>query len=282
MPRKYHREKTGQLKKVCGLYREANRRKYGQWLVEGPQAVRELLIWSPDSLRDIYASDIGLQKHPDIAALIEKIDSYLHLLPPALFQELFPDAQGIAAVCRAPQLTEATESGNSAVSSAFFTNARLLIFALQADNPGNLGTIIRSAAAVGADGVLAGVKSADLGNPKLIRASAGSVFHIPLRAQQDFSQVIAAARKANMQIFLADGAGDTLLSALPTSVLKKPTLWIVGNEAHGFTGAQRQAADQIISIPMWGKTESLNLAIAATLCLYASATAQHTEKFSEQ
>jgi TrmH family RNA methyltransferase len=136
-------------------------------------------------------------------------------------------------------------------------------------DPGNAGTIIRAADAAGAAGVIFTAASVDVRSGKVIRASAGSLFHLPVVQGPTLAEALAAIRAAGLQVLAAHPSGR---EAAPD--LHAPTAWLFGNEAHGLSAQAREAADGIVGIPMYGRAESLNLAMAATLCLYASATAQ--------
>ncbi|MGV9196282.1 TrmH family RNA methyltransferase [Arcanobacterium canis] len=271
---------TGQLKKVVGLYSRSSRRKWEQAVVEGPQAVREVLRYCPQLIRDVYVTHTGLDAHPDIDSLLRSVDPFTHILPEDLFEQVTLTAQGLLAVIDIPDELEFDELMAQSPS--------LIVCPVQLSDPGNLGTIIRSADAAGADAVILGAGSVEATNPKVIRSTAGSAFHLPILEEEDVVTVVARVKSHGMQVLLADGGGDTdLIDLQQTTILasargiepagvdlRRPTLWLVGNEAHGFTSEQRALADAVVSLPMWGNSESLNVAMAATLCLYASASAQ--------
>ncbi|MDD7505373.1 MAG: hypothetical protein PUK40_05440, partial [Actinomycetaceae bacterium] len=102
MPRKIQSDFNAQLKKVRGLYRRANRVRFGQGVAEGPQAVRELVTARPDLVRDIYATELALASHPDIARAVVDADFFLHVLPDSLFSEITDTGQGILGVYTIP------------------------------------------------------------------------------------------------------------------------------------------------------------------------------------
>lgn len=264
MPIKPLSAQSAQLKKVAGLRHAQVRRKHGQQLVEGVQAVRELLAYAPELVRDVFTSDALLTAHADIAQLIAEHDSYGHVGDPAVIAKAAPSAQGIFAVADVPPVPELAD---------LLAGARLVVLCVQVQDPGNLGTIIRTADAAGAAAVLLGSGSVDPTSEKVIRSAAGSTFHIPvLRAE--VAPAVTAARQAGMQILAADGSGSAQLFQPGDALnLAAPTLWLAGNEARGFTREQLALADMRVRIPMWGKAESLNLAVATSLCLYASAAA---------
>ncbi|MFY9263675.1 MAG: RNA methyltransferase [Actinomycetaceae bacterium] len=289
MPRDHMNTLTGQLKKVIGLYQANNRDKYGQLIIEGPQSVRELLKYAPQLIRDVYVTAQALAANPDIDQLLLDADPYTHIVPTDVLTRVTTTAQGMLAVITAPaQLDLATVLGG----------ARLVVYALEISDPGNLGTIIRAADAAGADGVICGPGSVTPTHPKVIRSTAGSYFHLPVIKISDEKTAIEQAKDAGFQILAADAGAivslpDLLGHAMQTKSavteheagishlgegafvdLTRATMWLVGHEARGFSTEQRQAADHIVSIPLWGAAESLNVAMAATLCLYASATAQ--------
>lgn len=277
MPRKYVAERTGQIAKVIGLHQRRQRERFGQALIEGPQAVREVLIHAPDLIRDLYVTDAGLAHHPDIDGLAQRLDPYTHVVDPRIFAQMSEDAQGWLAVINTPSAQR--------VEDFFDAGSRLVVCLVESDDPGNLGTIIRTADAAGADGILLGQGSVELFNPKVVRSSVGSVFHLPIMTGVDPEHVAALAKNAGLQILCADGTGSADLfdlanihgsggEGLKAPDLSAPTMWLIGNEAHGFTDEQLALADHAIRIPMWGPAESLNAAVAASLCVYASASAQ--------
>ena len=140
-------------------------------------------------------------------------------------------------------------------------------------DPGNAGTVIRCADAAGAGGVVLAGDSVDPYNPKTVRASVGSLFHLPVGQQRNPYAAISAARSAGYVVLAADGGGDVDLFDAD-DLLAKPTAWLFGNEAWGLPSELAAAADHVVSIPIFGRAESLNLSTAAALCLYASARAQ--------
>ena len=127
--------------------------------------------------------------------------------------------------------------------------------------------------AAGAHGVVMSNDSVDLFNPKVVRSSVGSIFHLPISVGQELTETISAAREAGMQVLAADANGVSLYGGVD---LAKPTLWVFGNEAWGIPSEVLELVDHVVSIPIYGQAESLNLATASAICLYASAQAQNT------
>ncbi|VXB64108.1 tRNA/rRNA methyltransferase SpoU [Nocardioides sp. AX2bis] len=167
--------------------------------------------------------------------------------------------------------------------------SRLVALCAEVRDPGNAGTIVRTTDAAGGDAVVLAGDAVDLHNPKTLRASAGSAFHVPVAVEPDPVRAVEAARAAGLTVLAADGAGELDLAELEDAareaarggsdgsdgaLLARPTAWLLGNEAHGLDDALAALADHRVRIPIHGRAESLNLASAATLCLYASATAQ--------
>ena len=157
-------------------------------------------------------------------------------------------------------------------------------------DPGNLGTIIRTADAAGADAVAVGKASAELYSPKVMRSAAGSHFHVPCVAGVEASELAARAREAGLQVLTAEGTGEwelpvlireaaeaRILGAAPSGPdLRRRTLWFVGNEARGFAGCDFDV-DARVAVPLYGKAESLNVSTALAVCAYASAMAQRAD-----
>ncbi|HSK09476.1 MAG TPA: RNA methyltransferase, partial [Vicinamibacterales bacterium] len=157
-------------------------------------------------------------------------------------------------------------------------------------DPGNAGTVIRAADAAGADAVVVTDFSVDVHNPKVVRSTAGSLFHLPVVAGESLRDVVDALRAAGLVVLAADGAGEHDLDELldlagansgagaprppGTPDLAAPTAWVFGNEALGLQEADRDLADAVVRVPIRGRAESLNLAAAAAVCLFASARAQ--------
>ena len=153
------------------------------------------------------------------------------------------------------------------------TNSRLIAICADVRDPGNAGTVIRTADAAGADGVVLAGSSVDPYNPKTVRASVGSLFHLPLAVEPDVATAVAAAKAAGLSVLAADGDGEISLDEAG-DLLGRRTAWLFGNEAWGLPREVAALADHRVRIPIHGRAESLNLSTAAALCLYASAGAQ--------
>ena len=151
----------------------------------------------------------------------------------------------------------------------------LVAVCVEPRDPGNLGTIIRTADAAGADAVLVTGDAVDVHNGKCVRATAGSLFHLPIGVAPGFPEVAATLRRHGFSLVAAAGSATTDLAAAERSgALADPTAWVFGNEARGLPPGVIDACDLAVSVPLHGRAESLNLAAAAAVCLYASARAQ--------
>jgi RNA methyltransferase, TrmH family len=153
---------------------------------------------------------------------------------------------------------------------------RLVVLLHEVRDPGNAGAVIRVADAAGADAVVLSAASVDVGNDKVVRASTGSVFHLPVVAGLPTLVAVDDLRAAGLQVLAADlgPASIDLDDAADSGRLDAPTAWLFGNEAHGLPEPVLAAADAVVRVPIHGRAESLNLATAAAVCLYASAGAQ--------
>ena len=233
------------------------------FLVEGPQACREAARFAV--VERLFVTDDAAARYDDIVAEVERKGGQVVAATQDVVSSLSDSVApaGMVAVVRA--LTHS-------VASVIRPNARLVVALSHARDPGNAGAVIRVADAAGADGVLVSVESVDATNPKVVRTTAGSLFHLPVVQEVDLDQAIAAARAAGLQILAADGAGVPLA----TVDLSRPTMWVFGNEAWGLAAHTAALADQVVALPIYGKAESLNLATAAAVLLYASAQAQRS------
>jgi len=175
--------------------------------------------------------------------------------------------QGLLAVCPFVDV---------ALAELISAAPRLVVVLASVRDPGNAGTVLRTADAAGAGGVIFAEASVDPYNSKCVRSSAGSLFHLPVVLGVPVAGAVAALRDAGLGVLAADGSAALGLDDLDDDGrLAGPTAWLFGNEAWGLPGDLVALADDAVAVPIYGRAESLNLAAAAAVCLYASARAQH-------
>ncbi|RXR28126.1 RNA methyltransferase [Oerskovia turbata] len=270
--------RSDRVKAVRALSGRPARSRHQQFLVEGPQGVREAVRHGARLVRDVYVTSSAADRYAEIVddALAEGL--HVHLTTPDAFEAMSSDAQGILAVVRAQDLT---------LDDAVSASPRLVAVLATVRDPGNAGTVIRAADAAGADLVVLAGESVDVHNPKVVRSTAGSLFHVPVVTGVSLAETVDALRAAGLAVLAADGAGDHDLDDLldvagsapvETPDLVRPTAWIFGNEAWGLPPEDRELADAVVSVPIRGQAESLNLATAATVCLYASSRAHRPRR----
>ena len=255
---------SGRVRTARRLVRRAVRSSTGLFLAEGPQAVREALA-EPGRVREVFAVD-GAHSELAAHALAQGVPWQLVDRPAiaALSDTVTP--QGVVAVCRCVDVP---------LTDVLATRPRLVAVCVDVRDPGNAGTLVRCADAAGADAVVLAGESVDVHNPKVVRASVGSVFHLPVAVHREVPEVLEGLRSAGLQALAADGHADLDLdAAIDGGLLDGPTAWVFGNEAHGLDEQTRSASDRVVRIPIHGRAESLNLATAGAVCLYASARAQ--------
>ena len=182
---------------------------------------------------------------------------------------------GVVAVCRFLDVPWPPLVGEGRSPATTPGQPGLVAICADVRDPGNAGTVIRTADAAGADGVVLAGSSVDAYNPKTVRASVGSLFHLPVVVEPDVAAAVAAARASGLTVLAADGDGEISLDDAG-DLLGRRTAWLFGNEAWGLPPEVAALADHRIRIPIHGRAESLNLSTAAALCLYASASAHRS------
>jgi RNA methyltransferase, TrmH family len=274
--------RSDRVKLVRALSGRPARSRHGQLLVEGPQAVREAVHHAAERVRDVYVTPAAADRYAEIVAAARASRLHVHVATAEVLAVMSPDAQGVLAVVRAEGGTPA-ERLESVVAALPHEEPALVAVLAAVRDPGNAGTVVRAADAMGADAVVLAGESVDVHNPKVVRSTAGSLFHLPVVAGATLVETVDALRAAGLQLLAADGAGDHDLDDLldvagtPAAAtgpdLARPTAWMFGNEAWGLPAEHRALADAVVRVPIRGRAESLNLATAATVCLYASSRA---------
>ncbi len=241
------------------LQRHTGRRRAGRFLAEGPNLVEAAA--HRGLVEEVFATEAAAQRQ---AGLLNGLvwHEVTERAAKALSETVTPS--GLVAVCRLPE---------TQLAEALSGSPTLVAVAVDLSEPGNAGTLIRLADAMGAAAVVFAGHSVDPYNGKCLRASAGSIFSVPVVVEPDTPAVLAALRAAGLQILATTLAGEVSLDDAD-ALLAAPTAWVFGPEAQGLPADLAALADHRITISMAGGAESLNVAAAAAICLYESAKAQ--------
>jgi TrmH family RNA methyltransferase len=239
------------------LHRHSGRRRAARFLAEGPNLVEAAMrrglvseVFVTEAAQDRFGSLLtGAQVH----VVTERAAKMLSdTVTPV----------GLVAVCSVPEI---------ALDDVLADSPRLLAVAAEISEPGNAGTLIRVADAMGADAVVLAGHSVDPYNGKCLRASAGSIFSVPVVSEPDAAAAVSAISTTGLAVLATTVDGELSLDDADLAI---PTAWLFGPEAHGLSSELADMATHRIQIPMPGSAESLNVASAAAICLYQSARAQ--------
>jgi TrmH family RNA methyltransferase len=273
---------SDRVRAVRRLAGRSARQRERRFVAEGPQAVTEAVDATVDAVGaglppvvlELYATADAAARHPEVLEAAR-----LAGVPPRTATDQVLAAmgdtvnpQGLLAVCAFVDVPLATVLAGRPALVAVLAHVR---------DPGNAGTVVRAADAAGAGGVVLSDASVDVHNPKCVRASAGSIFHLPVATGELLVPALHDLRAAGLRVYAADVSGDLDLDDLLDAVedgepggLADPVAWVFGNEAWGLPHDALAASDGVVRVPVHGRAESLNLATAATVCLYASARAR--------
>jgi len=257
--------RSPRVRAVAKLTKRSARQETGLFLLEGPQAAREALAYRPDTLVELFATPSALDRHPELRASADDAGLEVVYASEAVLEAMADTVtpQGIVAVAR---------QSPSSVRDIFAASPRLVAICEEVRDPGNLGTIIRAADAAGADAIVLTGRTVDPYNPKVVRSTTGSLFHLPVAVGVELDVAVERAHGAGMRVVAADVKGEEFLAHRGT--LAEPTAWLFGNEARGLADEALAQADLALRLPIYGAAESLNLATAASVCLYETAFAQ--------
>jgi len=261
--------RSPKVRAVAKLAKKDRRAEAGLFLVEGPQALREALAHRPELIVDVFLTQSAKDRNSDVVALAAANNIELTLCTEAVIEQMADTVtpQGVVAVCAYMAV---------GLDDVIAQAPQLIALLHEVRDPGNVGNIIRTADAAGADAVLLTKESVDVFNPKVVRATTGSLFHLPIVVGLELESTIVALKNAGLRVLAADAQGENLVDVREAGVLALPTAWLLGNEAHGLSDEDEVLADAIVSVPIYGLAESLSLPTAAAVCLYESAIAQHT------
>ena len=251
-------ERSARVAAAVKLHRQVARRRAGRFLAEGVNLVEAAS--ARGLVRDVFVTESAAQRY---SSLLDTAQWPVHLVSEraakALSDTVTPT--GLVAVCDMPA---------TGLADVLAGSPRLVAVAVEIGEPGNAGTIIRIADAMGAAAVILGGHSVDPYNGKCLRASAGSIFAIPVVVAPDAHAAVGTLRAAGLQVLATTVDGET---SLADAELAAPTAWLFGPESHGLSAEIADGADHRVRIPMSGAAESLNVASAAAICLYQSARA---------
>ena len=257
--------RSPRVRAVAKLTKRSARNETGLFLLEGPQAAREALAFRPDTLLEVFATPTAMERHPEVREAAKDAGVDVVFTTEAVLDAMADTVtpQGIVAVARQTP---------TSVREVFAASPRLVVICEEVRDPGNLGTIIRAADAAGADAVVLTGRTVDPYNPKVVRATTGSLFHLPVAVGVELPTAVERAHEAGVRVIAADVGGSDFLAS--RELLSEPTAWLFGNEARGLEESALGLADLSLRLPIYGSAESLNLATAASVCLYESAFAQ--------
>ena len=256
-------ERSGRVVAARKLTRRAGRDAAGAFLAEGRQAVSEALATAPGDVREVFATEAAADAHRDLlAGTAVPVRLVTEKAAAALSETVTP--QGLVAVCALRDLPAERLAA---------APPRLAVGLAGLADPGNAGTVLRTADACGAGAVVFGAGSVDPFGGKVVRAGAGSHFHLDVVRSAGLAELLPALRSAGATVLVADGGGTAALPDVADRLAGR-VVWLFGNEARGIPADLSALADARVRIPMRGRAESLNLAAAAAICLYATQSAQ--------
>ncbi|OBI50987.1 RNA methyltransferase [Mycobacterium kyorinense] len=251
-------ERSTRVVAAVKLHRHIARRRSRRFLAEGAHLVEAAS--RRGLIRDVFVTESAAQRH---AVLLDAQDAPVHLVTERAAKALSDTVTpaGLVAVC---------EMAASTLDDVLAAAPRLVAVAVEISEPGNAGTLIRIADAMGAAAVVLAGHSVDPYNSKCLRASAGSIFSIPVTAAPDAAAAVASLKTAGLQVMATTLDGELSLDDVD---LANRTAWLFGPESHGLSAEVAQLAHHRVQIPMPGGAQSLNVAAAAAICLYQSARA---------
>lgn len=286
--------RSERVRRIAALAGRSARRKQGRIRVEGPQAVRSLLTERSDDTLELHLTAKADAQHPELADLARTANVPVRPTDERILAAMVREPgtegtlvspQGVVAIAHQPASVSldavlggaghvaardsarpVPSDGSTDTTDQVSTDAPLTLLVLhEVRDPGNVGTLIRTSDAAGADAVILTKTCADPYAPKVIRASVGSVFHLPLVLDAHIDQVLTALAAKQVTAVATSGYADR---DLYDTDLPERIAWIMGNEAQGLDAETLAAAPLAVRIPLVGRAESLNVHTAATVCLF--------------
>ena len=252
-------ERSTRVVAAVKLHRQVARRRSRLFLVEGANLVEAAS--RRGLIREVFVTEAAAQRYADVLAILNPA---VHLVTERAAKALSDTVTpaGLVAVCELP---------SPPLQDVLLSAPRLVAVGVDIGEPGNAGTLIRVADAMGADAVVFAGHSVDPYNGKCLRASAGSIFAVPVVVAPEADAAVAALQAAGLRVLATTVDGEL---SLDDADLTAPTAWLFGAEAHGLSAQLAEQADNRVTIPMSGSAQSLNVAAAAAICLYQSSRAQ--------
>ncbi len=245
------------------LGRGPARRAAGAFLVEGARGIRAAVA-AGVRLRTLLVTEAGAAGDPDLIAAAERLGTRVLVVPGAVLASVSQTVAPQELIAVAPRVV----AGLDGLPAA----PRLVCVLAGVRDPGNLGTVLRTADAFAADALATTAGSVDPENPKAVRAAAGSLFHLPVLAGVRWPALRDALRGQGLALVGLDAHAPAGVDAAP---LERPAALVLGSEAHGLPAVLRADLDAVVRLPTRGRAESLNLAAAAAVALYEAARRQH-------
>lgn len=261
-------ERTPRVVQAAKLLRARGRKKANRFLVEGVNSVEAAV--ATGAATDVFVTEQAAGTFAEVITTAEYMDVYVHAITDTAAKHLsdMVTTTGIFAVCK-PVLWS--------VGAALRGKPSFVVVGVDTNDPGNAGTMIRIADVCGADAVIFAGDCVDPESGKAVRASAGSLFHLPVARERNIQDVLGQLKAAGLQTVATTIDGEVSLENA-SEMLSAPTAWLFGNEAHGLPAEISEGADARVSIPIQGSAESLNLATASAMCLWESAKARMSRR----
>ena len=256
---------SARVKEIARLSQKDARYETGLFLLEGPQGLKELAQY-PELAQEIFVTESALERYSAEISTLEKAGVAVEQVSTRVMEKIADTKtpQGIVSVVHHVDVE---------FSEILETSPKIVVLLDRIQDPGNAGTIIRAADAAGADAVVFSTGSVDPYNSKVVRSTAGSLLNVPISVGVDMQEAVIELQSKGIQVLSTSAKGESL-PELPQGTLATASAWIFGNEAGGVGAELAALADKTVSIPIYGSAESLNLATAASICLYFTAFAQ--------